>query len=309
MANNSDLRKMLIGKTKAQISEAYASEEFALIQAINAYLELSKQYNLINERLAEWNGIYVPELRMNNVDSLARVAIAISSGEINMDLLKSILPEEGKAESAYKRISESMGRKMNADESTVFKSFAEYSISTQKAMVDLEAYLKLATNRILPNATYLTDEKIAAELLSKAGSMERLANFSAGTIQLLGAEKALFKHIKYGSKPPKYGVLFKLSAVTSAPKGMKGKIARAYATKLAIAIRADYFSKRFIAEDLKKDLQESIKRMKEAPPKPQSEQKHEQKPAPSFRKDFHGRKPNFGGSKGKYPSRDKKRKF
>ena len=75
----------------------------------------------------------------------------------------------------------------------------------------------------MPNVTYLTDEKIAAELLAKAGSMERLALLPASTIQLLGAEKALFKHIKYGSKPPKYGVLFKLAEVTSAPKDQKAE--------------------------------------------------------------------------------------
>ena len=92
----------------------------------------------------------------------------------------------------------------------------------------------------MPNVTYLTDDKIAAELLAKAGSLERLAMMPASTIQLLGAEKALFKHIKFGSKPPKYGIIFKLPAVTSAQREKKGMVARAYATKICIALKADY---------------------------------------------------------------------
>ena len=93
----------------------------------------------------------------------------------------------------------------------------------------------------------------------------------AGTVQLLGAEKALFKHIKFGSKPPKYGILFKLPEVTNAPREIRGRIARVYATKICIALKADHFSKNFIAEKLKKDLDTSIKRIKESPVKPKNE--------------------------------------
>ncbi len=258
MADNFELKKRLMGKAKAQIKEAYSSEEYALIQAINAYLEMNKQYNLVNERLSEWNGIYVPEFSAGNMPALAKVALALSEGRLDVETLKDALENPKRAEELFGKISMGMGRKMNGEEASVFKSFAEYSIRTNDTMAVLEAYIKAAAGRLLPNAAYLTDEKIAAELLARAGSIERLAMLPAGTIQLLGAEKALFKHIKFGSRPPKYGVLFKLADVTSAPKHAKGRVARAYATKLSIAFRADYFSKRFIAKELKESLQKSV---------------------------------------------------
>lgn len=255
--NNSELRKELIEKAKSGIREAYSSEEYALMQAVNAWLELSKSRNLASERLAEWYGIYAPESAKAGSAGLAKAA---------MELAENV----GSAERT------GMGRKMNDDEASALKSFAEYGMKADSVITSLEEYLKVAANRLMPNATYLTDEKIASELLSRAGSLERLATMPASTVQLLGAEKALFKHIKYGSKPPKYGVLFKLVDVTAAPKEQKGKIARVYATKLSIALKADFFSKRFIAEQLKKDLQESLKRIAETPsrPKPQWQQQH-----------------------------------
>src|ERR1700691_2872236 len=99
----------------------------------------------------------------------------------------------------------------------------------------LDKYLEQATKAIMPNITYLIDYKIAAELLSKAGSLNRLANMPSGTVQLLGAEKALFKHIKFHSKPPKYGVLYKLPQINTAQRDQRGKMARVYATKICIA--------------------------------------------------------------------------
>ena len=112
----------------------------------------------------------------------------------------------------------------------------------------------------MPNITYLIDYKVAAEVLGKAGSLNKLAMMPAGTIQLLGAEKALFKHIKFGSKPPKYGAIFKLQQVGGAARYDRGRIARAYGAKLAIAARADGISKNFIADKLKAQLDEMIKR-------------------------------------------------
>jgi nucleolar protein 56 len=150
---------------------------------------------------------------------------------------------------------------------------------------------------MLPNTTYLTDEKIAAEMLSKAGSLERLATMPASTIQLLGAEKSLFKHIKFGSKPPKYGILFKMPVVNSASKDTRGRIARVYATKISVGLKADYYTKRFIAKELKKSLDEAIERIRAAPVK-------ERKPSPQGQgpKGFRPKQ----GFKGKGPQRFKK---
>jgi nucleolar protein 56 len=244
--NFEELREKMLASAREGIKEAYSGEEYALIQAINAQLETSKSYNLAYERLTEWAGIYAPDKRFNNPKSLAEYALSVAQGA-----------ESGSA----------MGRKMNEDESKAVAEFAEMSKNMDKALTSLDGYIKAASNRLLPNTTYLTDEHIAAELLSRAGSMERLATMPASTVQLLGAEKSLFKHLKFGSKPPKYGVLFKLPIVNTANRDQRGRIARAYATKICIALKADHYTKKFIAKELKKSLDDIVEKIKSSPPR------------------------------------------
>lgn len=241
-----ELRERMLKSAREGIKEAYSSEEYALIQAINAYLETNRSYNLTYERLTEWAGIYFPDKRFTNSRTLTEFALSIAQG--------------AEAKSA-------MGRIMNEDEKKSLAAFAEMSRDMDQSMKALETYLKAATQRLLPNTTYLTDEKIAAELLSKAGSMERLATMPASTVQLLGAEKSLFKHLKFHSKPPKYGVIFKLPAINSASRDTRGRIARVYATKLTIALKADYYTKKFIAKELKESLDKAVDTIKAAPPR------------------------------------------
>ncbi|MDE1869269.1 MAG: NOP58 family protein [Candidatus Micrarchaeota archaeon] len=262
------IRDKMLKSAKEGIKSAYSNEEYALIQAINAYLETSKSYNLSYERLSEWYGIYFPEIRLNNPKVLADLALVMNSKDgIDKDEINKIINDEQKSESLYKKAQETIGRSMNENEKKALISFANLSNDMNRSLNELEEYIKLAANEILPNTTYLTDEKIAAEMLAKAGSMERLSSMPASTIQLLGAEKALFKHIKFGSKPPKYGVLFKMAAISNAPRDQRGRIARIYATKISIALKGDYFTKKFIAERLKEDLEKGIKRIKESPPR------------------------------------------
>jgi nucleolar protein 56 len=270
-----EIRERMLQSAKAGITSAYKSEEYALIQAVNAYMETDKSYNLAYERLSEWYGIYYPEIRISSPESLAKLAIAMSNNGADAGSIERALGNAAKAEEVKKKAESTIGRKMEADEATAVTGFANQVLSTAKALGELDLYINGAAKRVMPNTTYLTDHMIAAELLSRAGSMERLATMPAGTVQLLGAEKALFKHIKFGSRPPKYGILFKLPEVTNAQREIKGRIARAYATKICIALKADYFSKNFIAEGLKKSLSESLKRIKEKPIKPKEEMRRD----------------------------------
>lgn len=120
----------------------------------------------------------------------------------------------------------------------------------------------------------------------------------ASTVQLLGAEKALFKHIKFGSNPPKYGTLFKLAEISNGPRDRRGRIARVYAAKISVALKADYFTKKFIAEKLKEDLEKAVKRIKEAPASEQSKRPTNQFSRPSFRDQRQNRPSGYRGSSG-----------
>ncbi len=99
--------------------------------------------------------------------------------------------------------------------------------------------------------------------------MNRLARLPSGTVQILGAEKALFRHLKEGSNPPKHGFIFQHPFIHRAPYWQRGKISRAFASKIAIAAKVDEHSDRFIGEELRKDLLERIEDIKDKYPKPQ----------------------------------------
>ncbi len=280
-----EARKRMIAKTKEEVKQAYSGEEYALINAINAYLDTNKSYNLIYERLTEWFAVYFPDIQLGNPKTLADITMLIVKGDYDFQQVLELINDNSKAKHVYELSKEEALRNMSDGEKQAILGFANMSSNMGTTLTTLEGYIKETSMKLLPNVTYLTDEKIAAEMLSKAGSMERLATMPASTIQLLGAEKALFKHLKFGSKPPKYGVLFKMPIINSAPREQRGKIARAYATKISIALKADYYTKNFIAEKLKNDLEETIKKIRTTPPKPVQPQRPQYNKKP-FNKPF-----------------------
>ncbi len=129
---------------------------------------------------------------------------------------------------------------------------------------------------IAPNIKELAGPLLGARLIAKAGGLKKMAELPASTIQVLGAEKALFRHLTKGTRPPKHGILFQHPWVRNAKRWQRGKIARSLAAKLAIAAKEDYFEGRFIADKLKKELEERIEEIKEKykePPKKKSKKK------------------------------------
>ena len=272
LSDFNELRKRMIKGARKDIASSYGNEEHILIQSINAFNETTRSLNLMHERLAEWYGIYYPEVRLGNMATLADLAMVLNErSSINREEIEGVLADPQQADSVYKKATASIGREMGPEEKAALLAFADLARSTNKMLAGLDTYIKAAAGRIMPNTVYLTNDKIAAELLAKAGSMERLAMMPASTIQLLGAEKALFKHIKFGSRPPKYGIIFKLPEVGNAQRDRRGMMARAYATKICIALKADHFSKNFIAEKLKKDLEASTKRINTKEIKPRAQ--------------------------------------
>ena len=126
----------------------------------------------------------------------------------------------------------------------------------------LEKQIDIDMQKIAPNISKMTGPLIGARLISLAGGLVRLAIIPASTIQILGAEKALFRFKKEGGKPPKHGVIFQHSYINKSPREIRGKIARVFAAKIAIAAKADAFTKRDISKDLIRDIDERIKEIK-----------------------------------------------
>ena len=137
-------------------------------------------------------------------------------------------------------------------------SVVNNEIKSFEKLVDIDMEL------IAPNISKITGPLVGARLISLAGSIEKLANMPASTIQILGAEKALFRYKKEGGKPPKHGVIYQHPYINKSPKEIRGKIARMFATKIAIAVKADVFTKRDISKYLKKDIDKRIREIKKS---------------------------------------------
>jgi len=128
---------------------------------------------------------------------------------------------------------------------------------------ELDAKIEESTKNIMPNTSFLTGPLISARLLSMVGGLKRLALLPASTIQTLGAEKSLFKHLKDNTPPPKHGIIFQYPELRRVPRKERGKVARLLATKIAIAARLDYFSGDFRGGELKEKLEKRINAIRE----------------------------------------------
>ena len=111
---------------------------------------------------------------------------------------------------------------------------------------------------LCPNTKAICGAYLGAKLIEHAGSFKRLSEMPASTIQILGAEKALFRHLKTGAKPPRHGLIVNHLLIANAPDSMHGKIARALADKIAIASKVDYFKGNFIGDKLIKELEQKF---------------------------------------------------
>merc|ERR1712226_1163638 len=133
----------------------------------------------------------------------------------------------------------SMGTEITEEDLANIMTLCERVIELTEYRASLAEYLKLRMNAIAPNLTYMVGELVGARLISQAGSLMSLAKHPSSTLQILGAEKALFRALKTKSATPKYGLIYHASLVGQSAPALKGKISRVLAAKLALCCRVD----------------------------------------------------------------------
>jgi nucleolar protein 56 len=263
------LREVAVEITREKLRAASAKKDLYAIQISRALEDIDKTLNLFAGRIREWYGLIFPELN-NLVESHeAYIKLIIEFGSKSNFTLENLLNAGLSAEKA-EQISKAAINSIGAEfqDLSILKDFCSQTLSLFNLRKRIEKYLSKIMNEIAPNLTGLIGSMLSAKLISLAGGLENLAKMPASTIQVLGAEKALFRALKTGSKPPKHGVIFQHPILHQSPKWQRGKIARALAGKIAIAARLDAFKGEFKAEELKKDLEERIKEIKEKYKKP-----------------------------------------
>ena len=203
-----------------------------MIQSINALDELDKTINVLAARMREWYGLHFPELD-HLVQSLAAYAKIVSSAGTRNNITNQILQEAGiqdkKSEIILSGINRSKGGEITSDSLKLVRKLADQVIEQSLLRDDLANNIETTMDIVAPNVKELLTASVGARMIAKAGSLQRLATLPASTIQILGAEKALFRSLKTGANPPKHGMLFQHPLIHAAPKWQRGKIARAIA--------------------------------------------------------------------------------
>ena len=249
-------REATIELAKRAIKSSIGPDVF-LGQAVRAYDDIVFTNNLLSERLHEWYSLHFPELTEVLSKEAYTEAIAnhgsreaiLSSMALNMDSLGADVQDEDLA--PIKGLASALQRAMDSRRS-------------------MEQYVEARMKQVAPNICVLAGPIIGARLIMQAGSLTRMASMPSGTIQLLGAEKAMFRHLKKKTDPPKHGIIFQHPLVHNAPIWQRGPIARTLASKISMAARADAYTKNDISGLLKEQVErrvEEIRRQRPTPPK------------------------------------------
>ncbi|MFN7105697.1 MAG: C/D box methylation guide ribonucleoprotein complex aNOP56 subunit [Pyrobaculum sp.] len=282
--------------TRLKLRQAVEKRDLYIAQAISTLDDVDKILNLIASRVREWYGLHFPELEELVRDNKEYIKIVYHIGhrsEIDGEVLKKVLPEipEDRAKKIVESAKKSIGAEMTQWDLDQIKAYAEAFLKLDSYREALSSYIDEAMKEVAPNIRELVGPLLGARLIKLAGGLTRMAFLPASTIQVLGAEKALFRALRTGGRPPKHGVIFQYPDIFRSPRWQRGKIARALAAKLAIAAKADAFTGNFIAPRLKEELLKRIQEVKtlyaKPPPKtpqpPRPQPKGERRPRPRRR--------------------------
>ena len=234
-----------------QIKKSSQEEDKLLIQAINSVDDIDESISKLVERIRDWYTIYFPE--MDTISNNETYIKLIAESENREDIIENF------NEYFNDTVEYSSGADIEEFDLEMLKRFAESIYSLQKSRKELEVYIDSKMEAIAPNLRDLLGATLGAKLIAHIGSIKRLATYPASVIQIMGAEKAIFRHLKTGERPPKHGLIFQHPSVRGAKWWNRGKIARTLALKITFAVRKDVFSGEFdpsIAEDYLKKVEE-----------------------------------------------------
>ena len=224
----SAVRNVAQAMAEEGIAAALSEKDTELLQMVRMLDELDEVINLLTERLTEWHQSTTPD----------------SSRKYNR--------------AASKKFIQTIAKSKNLS----MRQVAREILSLTNLRLQLMKDVSRMADEVIPNMSTLVGGLVAARLVSRAGGLTLISRMAASSIQVLGAESALFSHIRSGSPSPKHGLIFQHRRVHNAPRGVRGKVARILAAKLAIAARIDAFRGE-LDEAFLADANEKIDRMME----------------------------------------------
>jgi len=231
------------------------SRDRCVLQAIRAVDDLVEMINLMSERLHEWYGLHFPEL----------------ADQAKEEVYARLIADLGKREEIIREVEldlESVGSDMVEGDIEVIRELAGELVRLYQLKQSMEGYVAEMMREVAPNISTLLNPNLGARLISLAGGLKRLSALPSSTVQLLGAEKALFLHLKSNKKPPKHGIIFQHPWVHRAPYWQRGKISRTLASKIAIAAKLDYWGGEFEGDRLVREMERRVEEIGKKYPTP-----------------------------------------
>ncbi|QQR92478.1 MAG: hypothetical protein IPJ89_05005 [Candidatus Iainarchaeum archaeon] len=287
-----EMRKQFISRTKERVQEQLSGPDAHVVRAVSSAKNLEAQFNLVYEQAIEWYALHFPEMRFQVREPLHQMQLIAQIGErknYSQENVARVLLNEDSIRKVLEAAQNSKGGSIDAHALKAVQSFAHQALSLKQEQLTLQSFVEQQMRELAPNFSELSTPMIAGQLLSKAGSLKRLAEMPGSTIQVLGAEEALFSHLKTRSRPPKHGYIFNHPLVKTLPKHVRGRMARTLAGKMAICIRTDFFGKSRIVDELKSKMEAYSKHLSKLPfkPKPRPNQNANfSRPPATPRRDF-----------------------
>lgn len=235
--------------SRAKVKFSVQKNDNHIIQSIALLDQLDKDINTFAMRVKEWYGWHFPELAKLVPDNynFARLVLFIkdkaSLNDDSLHDLAALLNEDaGIAQRVIDNARISMGQDLSETDMDNVCVFAQRVVSLIEYRRQLYDYLCEKMHTVAPNLSELIGEVIGARLISHAGSLTNLSKQAASTVQILGAEKALFRALKTKGNTPKYGLIYNSGFIAKASPKNKGRISRYLANKCSIASRIDNYS-------------------------------------------------------------------
>ena len=241
-----------------QIKKESSSEDKHLIQAVNSIDEIDESISKLIERIREWYALYFPEM---DVIKNNETYIKLISENKSKDEIVKAKPD------AFPDDIIDLDEDINPEDLEIMNNYAKSIHELQKSRKNIENFIDHKMESIAPNLRLLVGPTLGAKLISHAGGIKRLALYPSSTVQIMGAEKALFRHLKSGDRPPKYGLIYQHPQVRGAKWWNRGKIARMLAGRISLAVRRDVFTKTF-DENVFEEFKAQVKKIEKDNPFP-----------------------------------------
>ncbi|MFA5868331.1 MAG: C/D box methylation guide ribonucleoprotein complex aNOP56 subunit [Candidatus Bathyarchaeia archaeon] len=247
---------------RGAVQGALGGKEALITQTVQLLGELDTSLNGLSSRVREWYGLHYPELSRIIRDHQGYLRFITEVGDrssVTKERVEALGLQRREAAAIINGADGSMGATLGEGDMAEIKRLAQQTLTLYDYRTSLTDYISGLAAEAAPNVSAIAGPTLAAKLIERAGGLRRLAMMPSSTLQILGAEKALYRAIKTKARPPKHGLIFQHPYVNGAPRGLRGIRARHFAAKLSIAARADAFSGNMIAEQLKKDLEEAAR--------------------------------------------------